>query len=290
MKKYFLTVIAIILVMLEPIAAAAANNKMPEIDDKAKNLTIHFYTQKIGVDIPISGAEIGIYKVAELSCDNGSANYELLPDYSDLRKTKDGRDVTFDGLSVSESEDLSKELAAMVTSPELSGITDTSGKFTFRNLSQGMYLVKELNAAGDASNYEIFTPYLISVPLAVKNDEGNYWEYDVISEPKTMVKSTDTDKTTDTDSNSDFDSDSDGSSDTDTKTHTNTNSTIVTNNTPSGKTEVVNNNTSINYDSSKVKTGYITKITTIFMILFGSAFIIVLSLNKKQKEEEDETT
>lgn len=59
---------------------------MPEVKDTPKSLTVHFYVQKTGVDIPMSGAEIGIFRVAELNCNGGSADYILLPQYESLKR------------------------------------------------------------------------------------------------------------------------------------------------------------------------------------------------------------
>ena len=55
--------------------------------------------------------------------------------------------------------------------------------------AQGMYLVRELSASGDAKKYQLFEPYMISVPLAVSVNGVNEWQYDVLSEPKTKVSS-----------------------------------------------------------------------------------------------------
>ena len=51
--------------------------------------------------------------------------------------------------------------------------------------------MREISASGDAQKYQLFQPYMISVPLAVSDIRtgGKIWQYDVLSEPKTKVSS-----------------------------------------------------------------------------------------------------
>lgn len=292
MKKYIFTFITAILVMLVPMAAAAAeSDKMPDIDDTKKSLTIHFYVQNSGVEVPISGAEIAIYKVADLNCENGSADFTLLSQYNSLKKDQNGKDVTFDGLSGTQAEELSKELADLVTNADAVGITDISGEYTFGNLSQGMYLVIESNSYQNASEYEIIVPYLVSVPLAVKDNNGNYWKYDVISEPKTKIEpktidesKTSSDESTDTNTsiNSDTDITSDKNSDSNKITDVSGNTLSVT------SAAETSNPTPRFFDINVVKTGVVSNLMIFLMVLFGSAFFIVLTANKKKGEDDDE--
>ena len=248
MKFIASTVAAAVFVMFCTLAAfAQSSNKMPDIDDNELNLTIHFYVQNIGVDVPISGAEVAIYKVAQLECHGGSAEYALLPKYSQLRIYENGKDVTFDGMSVSAADAISKNLAELVEEPDFTGVTDSSGDCVFDNIPRGMYLVRELSAKGDAEKYELISPYIISVPLGVQDPDGNSWEYDILSQPKTKIiqkkdsdsdENSDSDKKTHTDSDTgkhsdsdkkiQTDSDTDKHSDSDKNTHTDSDITIDT--------------------------------------------------------------
>lgn len=183
----FLTVI--LFAITEPVSVFAVNeNSVPDIDDQSKSLTVYFFIQKTGVDTPIPGAEIGIYKIADLQVEGGSANYTVLDEYASLKKVEDERDVTFDGLSFSDSTKLAKQFAELVKEPEETALTNDKGICKFYNMQQGMYLVCELSVTGEAEQYELFEPYMISVPLAVENNDGeNEWLYEVLSEPKTKV-------------------------------------------------------------------------------------------------------
>ena len=184
---------AMLLVMTEPVGIFALdNNLVPDIDENQnKSLTVYFYVQKLGVDTAIEGAEIGIYKIADLKTENGSANYSVSETYASLAKIEKNRDVTFEGISFSESVSLAKKFAgiAETLSPVATAVTDGNGMCKFDALAQGMYLVRELSASGDAKKYQLFEPYMISVPLAVSVNGVNEWQYDVLSEPKTKVSS-----------------------------------------------------------------------------------------------------
>ena len=169
MKKYVLMIILTVLVMIQPLAAVAdESDRMPDIDVIEKSLTIDFSVQNNEKDIPISGAEISIYKVADLKCEYGSAEYTLLSQYESLKKYKDNKDVTFEGMTVSESNQFSKNIAKLVTDADAVGITDISGKYTFKGLTQGMYLIIETKAYDEADEYEIMDPYIVSVPFPQK--------------------------------------------------------------------------------------------------------------------------
>ena len=188
-KKTILMITALMLIILQIVTATAAETcVMPEIEQQDKSLTVYFYIEKSGQDTPIEGAKIEIYKAADLNCENGSARYSLLPEYESLKKTRDGEDVTFEGLSGTESEKFSAELSKLVKNSYASAVTDSEGTAIFTSLPQGMYLVCETEATGEAKKYELFSPYIISVPLAVTEKEGNYWKYDVLSEPKTKTR------------------------------------------------------------------------------------------------------
>ena len=277
--KYLCAAAAFIIIMLEPFAVNAARyDFFSDIDDTEKSLTIHFYVQSTGVEVPIPGAEIAVYKVAELVCEKGEVRYELLPDYDSLRNIENGKDVTFDGLSGTDSQKLAIDLEVYVNNPDAVGVTDITGNCLFENIPQGMYLVRELNADDKAADCKYFSSYLVSVPLPVTYESGNFWKYDVISEPKTVVEnikhSTNTDK-----QNSDTDTDSEDSPKT--ASETLSVSYSVNTNTPS----VV---TTQSYDNSPVITGYISKILVILMIFFASGFVIAANVGSKSKEDKNE--
>lgn len=167
--------------------SAATGIIIPELSDLPKSLTIQFSVQKSGVDTPIAGAQIGINKIASLHMEGGQAYYKVTEDYLDLAKFENDCDVTFNGLSVSDSIVLAKQFSEVATAAEQTAVTDDKGQCKFQIAEQGMYLVQELSAVGDADKYELFAPYIISVPYP-ENYSGSWeWLYDVLSEPKTVI-------------------------------------------------------------------------------------------------------
>ena len=159
---------------LEPLSVFAVN----DIDNnKEKSLTVYFFVQKLGIDKPIEGAEVGIAKIADIEVKNGNIVYTVVDKYAVLK------DIEFEGMTVSESKNTAKEFND-IKKKKKTGITNMVGKCTFNNLESGVYLVKQLAAEGKAEGYAKFEPYIILVPYAY-----NYlpeWNYDILSEPKTV--------------------------------------------------------------------------------------------------------
>ena len=186
-KRILLVLSVFAFLMLEPVSAfAAESDRMPDLTDEAGNLTVYFMVQKTGVDTPLSGAHVAINKVADLNVKGGSAEYTVTKEFSNLQKLDGDRDVTFAGISVSDSIALAKVFALQVGDPESEKVTGEDGRCSFENLDRGMYLVREVSAEGDATEFEFFEPYFISVPLARVYVGENEWLYDVLSEPKTV--------------------------------------------------------------------------------------------------------
>lgn len=192
--KYFSVILSLLTVMFfvmtEPVGIAALDNdRVPDIDStQSKTLTLYFYVQLKGVDTPIEGAEMGIYRLSDLVTNGGSAEYPVLEAYASLRTMEDDKDVTFEGISVSESVLLADSFANAVSQPDQTAVTDKNGRCSFEGLEQGMYLVRQLSAKGQAQDYQFIAPYLISVPLAVNYTGENEWQYEVLSEPKSKPK------------------------------------------------------------------------------------------------------
>lgn len=163
--------------MLEPMHVFAIDN----IDsERAKTLTIHFYTQKNGVDIPINGAEVGITKIADMYMKNGNVHFEVVDEYENLR------DINLNSISTSDSLSVAEKFASQTYNYDYTGVIESNGKKTFDISDDGIYLVQEISVNGEASKYQIFSPYIILVPF-ISNENSN-WNYDVVSEPKTSIK------------------------------------------------------------------------------------------------------
>ena len=183
-KYFFITFLFLLAIILEPINVFAYDN----IDsNRAKSLTVHFYTQKNGIDTPIDGAKIGIAKIADISIENNNIHYEINPIYDDL-------DISFDDMSVSDSVEISKKISKLTNNYNYISETNKDGKCKFNIKDNGIYLIVELEAKRNAINYEIFDPYIILVPFAT--NENKDWTYDIISEPKTILHVTNEESST----------------------------------------------------------------------------------------------
>ena len=146
-KHFLIMIAAVVFIMLEPVEAyCAEKDRVPDLTDQGKNLNIIFYVQKSGVDTFIEGAEIGINKIADLTVSGGSASYTVTEPYLSLQKLEDGREVTFEGISVSESVEFAKEFAELTGEAEKTSVTDSKGECKFSDLEQGIYLVRELSS------------------------------------------------------------------------------------------------------------------------------------------------
>lgn len=264
MKKYFIVLIAAIICIIKPISAFADEAySMPPIEDRSTDLTIYFYVEHDNTEIPISGAEIVIYKIADISCVGGSPEYTLFPEY------RDDKDINFNGMTASQSSQLAKELSSFSPLTQYSQTTGTDGYCRFFDLPHGMYLVKEVNAQGDAAKYETMEPYLVSLPLGFQSENDSYWKYDVTSEPKTKII-----RKTDTDSDSD----------TDTKTTPGGNTPTYVTPTPTYYTDNAVTPTPL-VDIEKVKTGVVTHLKSLIAILILSMIIIALTRDKEKNNK-----
>ena len=164
-------------------AFAAESQVMPDLQEDDGTLTVKVvYTDK-DVETLIEGVELTIYKVADLTVNNGYAKYTLTEDFSDV-------DVSFDGMTVEQSIEAAKLFFAEAAAKEIEGtkaVSEDDGIASFGFVSHGAYLVIQAGATGAAKNYESIKPYLVLAPQPLVEVGINDWEYDVLSLPK-MVK------------------------------------------------------------------------------------------------------
>lgn len=146
----------------------------------AKNNTVDF--NKLGsVEITlkssdegnvIKGAEISLYKVADLSEENNHFVYDYTESFNKC-------DASLTNL---EDKDLTNNILKCFND-NINGIkkiTNETGTTKFNNLSLGLYLVKETNTVEGFSNFE---PYLIMIPKNINNK----YVYDITSKPKSEI-------------------------------------------------------------------------------------------------------
>lgn len=127
-------------------------------------------TMKNSSGTAVSGGNLTIYRVAQITKDNANLAYTPTSDFASFTKPLDNL----------EDANLAKELADYTKKQSLTGTTTTigsSGIAKFENLALGLYLVVQPKAA---DNYNAVNPFLVSVPL----QEDGIWVYDVDASPK----------------------------------------------------------------------------------------------------------
>lgn len=120
----------------------------------------------------IKGAEISLYKVADLSEEKNHFTYNYTESFNKC-------DASLTNL---EDKDLTNNILKCFNG-NINGIkkiTDELGTTKFNNLSLGLYLVKETNTVEGFSNFE---PYLIMIPKNINNK----YVYDITSKPKSEI-------------------------------------------------------------------------------------------------------
>lgn len=157
---------------------------VPTIKKIKGNLTIKFHYNDDQTSTPIEGANITIYKVADLLERYHTAIYTPSGDFTGI--SLDHFDLTTDQVLAQQLYDS----IAKKSSHGMTTTTDKTGQAYYKDLDVGLYLVAETGQSGMAAEYSTFAPYLVSVPFPVPNADGhgNEWNYDFVSEPKAEIK------------------------------------------------------------------------------------------------------
>jgi len=185
MNKRISIVLSLVLMLLAAAklsAFAAEPVQMADLREEEGTLTVETkYTDEDNVT-HISGTELAIFKVADLTVKNGDARYTLTEDFKDV-------DVDFNGMTTEESIVAANLFYAKVTEKNLKGQKAVSedGYAAFGRVSHGMYLVIQTGAKGQAENYTGLDPYLVMAPQPMVEMGTNDWEYDVLSIPKMVL-------------------------------------------------------------------------------------------------------
>lgn len=185
MNKRISIVLSLVLMLLAAAklsAFAAEPVEMPDLRDEEGTLTIETkYTDEDNVT-NITGMELAIYKVADVTVKDGEAKYTLTEDFKNVN-------VDFNGMTAEESVIASAAFYDEVIIKKLEGTkaVSTDGYAPFGKVSHGMYLVIQTGAKGQAENYTGLNPYLVMAPQPMVEMGINDWEYDVVSIPKVVL-------------------------------------------------------------------------------------------------------
>ena len=160
------------------------NINVPDLAKDTSKFVLEFSYTDEDVTTPIPGATFTAYMIASVTVKDGAAKYTLTPDFSDL-------DVDFGNMDAEASFNVADKAEEMVKSKGLEGIKAVSGKdgkADFGDVPNGIYLVLETDAEGEAKKYEKLAPWLVEVPELNGDSETGYsWGYDVVVYPKPLA-------------------------------------------------------------------------------------------------------
>lgn len=163
-------VLAIFLIILLPFAAnlTAYAHETPD-NSKSGSISVSMVYNHEAV----SGGSLTLYRVAEVSEDNGNYGFALTEEF------------TGSGISLVDLSSVPVEsFAAYAADHNLIGITaniGSDGTVLFSDLKLGLYLLVQNQAA---DGYKAATPFLVSVPI----QEKSVYRYDVDASPKVELE------------------------------------------------------------------------------------------------------
>lgn len=142
-------------------------------------------TVKYGDNTPIKGADIKIYKVADLSIENGIVVNSYVNELNGTSiSLKDLDKFNYNSTKYSKNEVKSNIKKIEELTSSLDGIvktTNSNGHVKFNNLELGVYIVSQVNKV---KGYTVLDSYMISVPAY----EDDNWIYDIESLPKPEIE------------------------------------------------------------------------------------------------------
>lgn len=136
------------------------------------------------MDIPVVGAVIDLYKVADLVIDNGSVTYALTEEFS-------SSGIVFEGMTASESLEASETLNSIIDANgcvlTASVTSDSQGTAKFSDLSPGMYLGRQREFVQISDTKKLtMEPVLWITPMYELNETQDMytWNYSPTVYPK----------------------------------------------------------------------------------------------------------
>lgn len=143
--------------------------------DRSCSLTFNLFLPG-SEKIYVSGAEITIYQVADISVEGENVKYSFTDDFKDCAVSL-LEDSIYD-------EKIAAEVYQYAVTHSLKGIslvTGDDGKVKFEGLKTGVYLCSETKSP---TKFSEFVPFILSLPEA----DENVWDYDVVAAPKIEAK------------------------------------------------------------------------------------------------------
>ena len=157
-----------------------------DLSQETSMLTVNlvYVDEALEQDVPVEGAVIDLYKVADLVTENGAAYYNLTEAFA-------SSGLDFEGMTASESLEAAEILNQMIDTNSISitvtGTTNEHGYLVFSDLTPGMYLGRQREFVRISETKKItMEPVLWMTPMYILNEtqDAYVWDY----EPEVLPK------------------------------------------------------------------------------------------------------
>lgn len=129
----------------------------------------------------VGGGVFSVYKVADLIDKEAVFRYTAASAFGNLG-------IDFQHMTAGKSKEAAAQLATVVQSKQLNALAvataDASGRVSFTELEDGMYLILQTDSTGEAKDYQSLEPFLLMIPQPVQREGGIIWQKDVVAYPK----------------------------------------------------------------------------------------------------------
>lgn len=170
LKKQFCFILAAVCVISALCVCAAAAGNTVDFERQG-SLSVTLTDKATGEAV---GGSYTLYKVADVTAENGNLSYTFTADFASCG-------ISLDDIS---AENLAEHLAAYAADRGIAGtsaVGDKNGKVKFEGLGLGLYLLVQTKAS---DGYYNAAPFVVSVPMSGDNE----WIYDVDASPKTETR------------------------------------------------------------------------------------------------------
>lgn len=161
---------------------------MEDFDGKNLSLTLEL---TIGENMAVKGAEIEIFRIADISVKNGISEYSFTEDVLKLIPELKSKKTEEQDL-----EKISKFLDAQELKADYISVSNEEGKAVFTDIPAGLYYIKQVGKSDTAIQYENIKSFIVNVPSPDydhgKNTETGVvhcgWINDVVAYPKMEIQ------------------------------------------------------------------------------------------------------
>lgn len=123
--------------------------------------------------LPVAGGEIALYKVADAKLADYNLAFAFTGDFRDCQLPIENYHIA----------DFAQKIASYIEEHKIQGtaaLTDGNGVAKFADLTQGLYMVAQTNAA---EGFSAFAPFMVQLPITLDSQ----WVYDIDVTPKVDI-------------------------------------------------------------------------------------------------------